>query len=152
CGTWIGNLTLPVTVPIHFVVAPDWRLLSYSVCIVFATALLCGLLPALKAAGKGVNQVLKRGERQTGSAWNLRSLLVAGQLAVSIVLLVTAFLFVHNLLRATAMDPGFDVHSTVWANMRLVPDEYKDPKQTKQMALVGSALEQLRALPGVESA
>jgi predicted permease len=68
------------------------------------------------------------------------------------VLLVTAFLFVHNLLRATSMDPGFDIRRTAWAYMRLVPDEYNDPKQIKQMALVRSALQELRALPGVESA
>jgi predicted permease len=152
CATWMGRLTLPVPAPIHFVFAPDWRLLSYSLGAVFASALLCGLLPALKAAGKDVNPVLKREERQTAGAWNLRNALVVGQLAVSIVLLATAFLFVHNLLRATSMNPGFDVQHTLWAHMRLVPDEYKDPGQARQMALVRAALERLRALPGVESA
>jgi predicted permease len=152
CATWLGKFTLPVPAPIHFVIAPDWRLLGYSLCAVLASALLCGLLPALKAAGKDVNRVLKREERQAGGAWNLRSVLVAGQLAVSIVLLATAFLFVHNLLRATTMDPGFDIHHTTWSYMRLVPDEYKEPDQGRQMALVRLALERLRALPGVESA
>ena len=99
-----------------------------------------------------MNHALKQEERQTARAWNLRSVLVAGQLAVSIVLLTTGFLFVHNLLRATSMDPGFDVHHTIWAYMRLVPEEYNDPDQTKQMAVVRSALEHLHALPGVESA
>lgn len=152
CSNWIGKLNLPVPIPLHVVIVPDWRLLSYFLCVVFASALFCGLLPALKAAGKDVNHVLKQEQRQTGNAWNLRSFLVAGQLAIAIVLLVTAFLFVHNLLRATAMDPGFDVHRTIWAYMRLVPDEYKDLNQTKQMALVRSTLERLRVLPGVESA
>ncbi len=152
CSTLMGKLTLPVPIPIHFVIVPDWRLLSYSVCAVLVSALLCGLLPALKAVRKDVNHTLKQDERQTAGAWNLRSFLVAGQLAVSIVLLVTAFLFVHNLLRATTMDPGFDVHHTVWAYMRLVPDEYKESHQTRQVNLVRSTLEQLRALPGVESA
>ncbi len=82
---------------------------------------------------------------------NVRSVLVAGQLAVSIVLLSAASLFVHNLLRAASMNPGFDVHHTVWAYMRLVPDKYQEPDQSKQMALARSALERLRALPGVES-
>jgi predicted permease len=152
CSTLMGKLTLPVPIPIHFVIQPDWRLLSYCVCAVLVSALLCGLLPALKAVRKDVNQVLKQDEHQTAGAWNLRTFLVVGQLAVSIVLLVTAFLFVHNLLRATSMDPGFDVQHTIWAYMRLVPDEYKDSHQARQVNLVRSTLEQLRAIPGVESA
>ena len=50
------------------------------------------------------------------------------------------------------MNPGFDVQHTIWAYMRLVPDEYKDADQAKQTSLVRAAVERLRALPGVESA
>ena len=152
CAKGINNLALPVPLPIHLVVSPDWRLLWYSLCIVFVSALLCGLLPALKAVGKDVSHTLKLGGRQTARAGNLRSVLVAGQLAVSIVLLTTGFLFVHNLLRATSMNPGFDVHHTIWAYMRLVPEEYNDADQAKQMSLVHSALERLDSLPGVQAA
>ncbi|MGA2738592.1 MAG: ABC transporter permease, partial [Bryobacteraceae bacterium] len=152
CAKGINSLALPVPLPIHLVVSLDWRLLWYSLGIVLVCALVCGLLPALKAVRKDVNRALKREERQTGRTWNLRSILVAGQLAVSIVLLTTGFLFLHNLLRATSMNPGFDVRHTLWVYMRLVPDQYNDPDQAKQMAVVRSALEHLRALPGVDSA
>jgi predicted permease len=152
CAKGINSLALPVPLPIHLVVSPDWRLLWYSLCIVFVSALLCGLLPALKAVRKDVNYAIKQEERQTARTWNLRSLLVAAQLAVSIVLLTTGFLFVHNLLRATSMNPGFDVHHTIWAYMRLVPEEYNDADQTRQMSVVRAALERLRTLPGVQAA
>ncbi len=152
CAKGINSLALPVPLPIHLVVSPDWRLLWYSLCIVFVSALLCGLLPALKAVRKDVSHALKQEERQTARTWNLRSVLVAGQLAVSIVLLTTGFLFVHNLLRATSMNPGFDVHHTIWAYMRLVPEKYGDADQTKQMSVVRSALERLHTLPGVQAA
>ena len=152
CANAMGKITFPVPVPIHLVIWPDWRLMWYSLGAVAASALLCGLLPALKAAKRDVNDALKQDQRQTGRAWNLRSILVAGQLAASVVLLATGFLFVHNLLRATSMNPGFDVHHTIWAYMRLVPEKYTDADQKKQMAVVHSALEQLRALPGVEFA
>jgi predicted permease len=152
CAKGINNLALPVPVPVHLVVSPDWRLLWYALGVVLVSALVCGLLPALKAVRKDVSHALKQGERQTARTWNLRSILVAGQLAVSIVLLTTGFLFVHNLLRATSMNPGFDVRHTIWAYMRLVPEQYNEPDQAKQMAVVRSALERLRALPGVESA
>jgi predicted permease len=152
CAKVINNLTLPVPVPIHLVVSPDWRLFWYSLCAVLVSTLLSGLLPAFNAVRKDVNLTLKQEERQTVRSWNLRSVLVAGQLAVSIVLLAMGFLFVHNLLRATSMDPGFNVSGTIWAYMRLVPDKYNDPEQAKQMSVVRLALERLRALPGVESA
>jgi predicted permease len=152
CAKAVNNLNLPVPVPIHLVVSPDWRLLWYSLATVLVSGLLCGLLPALKAVRGDVNHALKQEERQIGRRWSLRSVLVAGQLAVSIVLLATGFLFLHNLLRATSMNPGFNVHHTIWAYMRLVPDKYNDPGQNKQMELVKSALDKLRALPGVSSA
>ncbi len=152
CTRVINNLTLPIPVPIHLVVSPDWRLLWYSLSIALLSALICGLLPALKAVKRDVNLAMKQEEHQTTRAWNLRSFLVAGQLAVSVVLLATGFLFLHNLLLAAAMNPGFDVHHTIWAYMRLVPDKYKDPAQARQMSLVRRALDQLRALPGVEAA
>lgn len=152
CARLIRNLTLPVPVPVEIVVLPDWRLLWYSLGAVLVSALLCGLLPALKAVRRDVNTTLKQEEHQVPRTWSLRSVLVAGQLAVSIVLLATGLLFVHNLLRATSMNPGFDAQHSIWAYMRLVPDRYKDADQSKQRSLVRSALERLRNLPGVQSA
>jgi predicted permease len=152
CATAINHLTLPVPIPVHLVISPDWRLLWYSLCTVVVSALLSALLPALKAVRKDVNVALKQEEHQIVRGWNLRSVLVAGQLAVSIVLLAAGLLFVHNLLRATSMNPGFNVDHTIWAYMRLAPDKYNDSDQTKQMSVVRLALERLRALPGVESA
>jgi predicted permease len=150
CARLVMNLDLPVPAPIHLIVAPDWRLLAYASVLAALTALLAGLMPALKAVRRNVNPMLKTSERQTAPIWGLRSILVAGQLAVSIVLLAAGFLFLQNLLRATSMNPGFDVRHTAWAYMRLVPENYKD--RARQMALVNQALERLRALPGVETA
>ena len=48
------------------------------------------------------------------SFWNLRSALVAGQLALSTMLLATGILFVRNLADASSMNPGFDLEQTVW--------------------------------------
>ena len=152
CARLLKNLVLPIPAPLRVVVLPDWRLMLYSLGIVFLSALLCGLLPALRAVRKDVNTALKQEERHTARTWNLRSLLVAGQLAVSIVLLAAGFLFLHNLLRATAMNPGFNISHTLWAYMRLVPDQYKDAGQAKQTSLINTVLGHIRAMPGVESA
>jgi len=150
CARVVSNINLPLPVPVHLVIAPDLRLLEYSLCMVLATVLISGFLPALQAARRDVNVVLKAEERQTGRTWGLRSVLVAGQLAITVVLLAAGFLFLHNLLRATSLNPGFDVNHLVWANMRLVPERY--PSAASQTAMVNTALERLRANPGVEDA
>ena len=135
----VSSLRLPLPIPIHLVVKPDWRLIFYCAIVAILSALISGLMPALTAVRKDVNDALKSSQHQTERSWGLRSLLVAGQLAVSIVLLATGFLFIHNLLRATSMNPGFDPKHAIWAYMRLVPERYKD--QTKERALVELALD-----------
>jgi predicted permease len=80
-------------------------------------------------------------------AW--RKALVAGQVAVSLVLLVTAFLFLRNLGRITATNPGFDVEHLVWAEVSLVPDRY--PPEAHSV-WVEDVVAELRALPGVQAA
>jgi putative ABC transport system permease protein len=149
-GRLLSNLTLPLPVPVQVVVKADLRLLLYTCVMVLLSTLISGLMPALKAVRKDVNDVLKREQDPTGEAWGLRGILVAGQMAVSIVLLATGFLFIHNLLRATSMNPGFDLNHTVWTYMRLVPGKYAD--RTKERLLADEALLRLRALPGVSAA
>jgi predicted permease len=151
CAKLIDKIAFPLPIPIHPVISPDPRLLWYLLGAILVSALCCGLLPALRVVRRDPNQALKQEEPQAGHAWNLRSILVSGQLAASIVLLAAAFLFVHNLLRATSSNPGFDVDHTIWAYMRLVPERYTDAGQNKQLAIVHTALEELRLLPGVDS-
>jgi predicted permease len=149
CGQLLSKVRLPLPIPIQLVLTPDWRLLVYCLTVAMGSALVSGLMPALKAVRRDVNNALKSNERQTERS-TLRSALVGGQVAVTLVLLATGLLFIHNLLRATSMSPGFDTRHTAWAYMRLVPEKYKDP--ARATALVEEALDRLRALPGVEAA
>jgi predicted permease len=147
----MSRIALPLPIPIQLQIEPDWRLLIYSVAIAFACALLCGLMPALKATRANVNSVLKTEERQTGGGrWNLRNALVVGQLAVSILLLAVGSLFLRNLMKSTSMSPGFDVDHTLWSYMRLVPEKYAQPE--RGATLINAAMDRLHAIPGVESA
>jgi predicted permease len=141
---------LPTPIPIQFLIRPDWTLLGYSIAIALATSVAAGLLPSIKAT-RGISAALKMGERQvSNSRWALRNVLVAGQLAVSIVLLSAAVLFTRNLVGASTRNPGFDVDHTAWAFMRLVPQNY--PNADKIRPLVNTAVERLRTLPGIEAA
>jgi len=152
----MNRVQLPVPVPIQLQIQPDWRLLLYSACVALISALVAGVMPALKATRTGVSDTLKLQQRQAGNQrWTLRNALVIGQLAVSVVLLATGFLFVRNMTKALTMHPGFDAEHTIWAYVRLVPEKYFPEKHSgpeKAHAWIREALDQLRSLPGVESA
>ncbi|HTA45368.1 MAG TPA: ABC transporter permease [Bryobacteraceae bacterium] len=150
CGRLLSNLTLPLPVPIQVVARPDGRLLLYASLMVILSTLIAGLMPAFKAVRTDVNTVLKREQGRTGGVWGLRGAMVTGQLAVSVVLLATGFLFIHNLVRATSMNPGFDIDHTIWTYMRVVPERYTDP--VRQRLVIDGALRRLRSLPGVSAA
>ena len=147
----ISRIQLPLPLPFQLHIAPDWRLLAYSAALAGASALFCGLLPALKATRADLNSALKRQEFPDGRRrWNMRNALVVAQLAISTLLLAAGLLFLQNLSRSTSMNPGFDVDHTLWASMRLVPARY--PTHQSTQALVNAALDSLRALPGIEAA
>jgi len=147
----MGNIRLPLPVPIQFVIQPDWRLLAYAAAVATLCCLATGLVPALRATHAGLSDALKHDEHQTArTRWTLRNALVTGQLAASIVLLAAGFLFLRNLVNASTSSPGFDLQHTIWSFMRLVPESY--PTTEKREALISAALERLSTLPGVESA
>lgn len=147
----LNKVALPLPVPIRLAIEPDWRLLAYAAGVAVASALMAGLLPALAATRGGTNEALKSGEHQlSGHKAKLRNALVVAQLAVSVIVLVTAALFVRNLLRSTSMDPGFDLEHTTWAQMRPVPET--NPTEQNKLSLIRTSLDALRVLPGIESA
>jgi predicted permease len=150
CTNIMNRVQLPLPIPVQLLIQPDWRLLFYSIVVATGSALVAGLMPALKATRGGVSAALKLEERQVGGRWTLRNALVVGQLAVSVVLLATGFLFVRNMTKSMSMNPGFDAEHAAWADMRVVPEKYTTAEQRR--SLTRGALNELRALPGVEAA
>jgi len=146
----MNRVQLPLPIPMQLLIQPDWRLLLYSMAVALVSALAAGLMPALKATREGVSTALKLTDRQVGGRWTLRNALVVGQLAVSVVLLTTGFLFVRNMTKVMSMSPGFDAEHTVWAYMRLVPEKYTTVEQNR--SVISNALSELRAMPGVGAA
>jgi predicted permease len=146
----LSGIRIPTPLPIELVIQPDRMLLAYSVALAFAVTLATGLVPALKGTRAGIGGALKQGGRQAGPAgYALRNALVVGQLAVSILLLSVGLLFLRNLMYATSFNAGFDTNHTVVATFQTVWGTYK-PREFA--GLVDTALERLRALPGVEAA
>ncbi|MGE0555299.1 MAG: ADOP family duplicated permease [Gemmatimonadales bacterium] len=99
---------LPLPLPIHLDLALDWRVLAFATAVAVVAGVLFGLAPALQATRLDLATVIR--DESTGggrSKGRLRSVLVAGQVAVSVVLLVAAGLFVRSLGVLKGIDPGF---------------------------------------------
>jgi predicted permease len=127
-------------------VAPDWRVATFAAAVACVACLLAGVMPALHAVRGGSSPVLKQ-VRARGSGRLGRSLVVA-QLAISMVLLVGAALFIGTLVKLRSVDRGFETGGVLVANVRMLQPA---PKPRVQ-AVKNTLLERLKRLPGVRAA
>ena len=137
--------------PLDLDLSLDLRVLAFTICAALATALLFGLAPAFRATRVDLNQVMKENARaalRTGRV-NLRHALVVGQVALSLVLLVAAGLFLGTLRRLLDLDPGFTRHNVL---IITADAEQAEVPAGKRLATYREILNRLRALPGVSSA
>jgi predicted permease len=89
----------------------DARVLAFTVLISMMTGVLFGIIPAIKASGTDVNEVLKTGGRGGALGWThnrLRGLLVISEIALALVALVGSGLFLRSMQNAQQFNPGFE--------------------------------------------
>ena len=140
----LARVALPIPVPIRLDIAPDWRVASYCAAACLLATFVCGLLTAWQALKRPVGPDLPRERRS-----RLRGALVIVQIATSVVVLTTGFLFLRNLVSANAISPGFDVRHTLRADVNLPPVRYDTPQQKTHF--ITEALRELGAVPGIET-
>lgn len=131
--------------------SPDWRLLGFMGGLAILTSVLFGLTPAFRATRTTPGAVLKAGGRgmtSGGERFGLRRLLVVAQVALSLVLLFGALLFARSLQKVLSVDAGFKQDGVVIAHVDFSKLEL--PKERRQ-EYKRELLDQLRAVPGVES-
>jgi putative ABC transport system permease protein len=128
-----------------FSVSPDWRVFAFTAAICVAACVVAGLAPALHAVRTNLNPVLKV-VRAHGPA-RLGKLLVVTQIAISMILVVAATLFVGTLITLQSVERGFDSNGVIVVNVRSSQPYPAAGAMTVQRALV----ERLRTLPGVRS-
>ncbi len=141
----------PVPQPVAIAVGMNWRVIGFAFALTLLTALVFGLLPALRASRPDVVSVLKdEGRGQSGAKSRLRSALVVAQIAFSLVALVCAGLFLRSLRESRAMELGFSDP----ARVLLVSTDFNlsGLKEAEAMAAADRLLERARALPGVQQA
>jgi predicted permease len=146
----LSNFQLPIPLPIQFDFNVDLRVLAFAALLVPATALLFGLAPALRATRPDIATVLKAGPAggARGRRFGMRNTLVAAQMAVSVVLLVTAGLFLRSLHNAAAIDVGFKPDHILIAAVDPRIHGYSDAGTATFLAQLR---QRVAALPGVRS-
>ena len=129
--------------------APDLRVLAFTMGVAVLTGLLFGLAPALRATSVSPNNVLKEHARgMVGSRFNLGRALVTGQVALSLMLLVGAGLFLGTLRNLLSIDLGFSRHNILLVRAGLMQTNVPKAQRPRvYREIVG----RLRAIPGVSS-
>jgi predicted permease len=123
-------------------VALSWRVIGGAAAIALLCASICGLLPALAASRWSVIDVLRRGTTPSPREARLRRVLVAGEVALAFVLLVSMALVGRTLLRVLAVDPGFDVRGVLALQISLPAASYPGPDRVASFyAALQNALE-----------
>jgi predicted permease len=109
------NMATPSPNPVPLSLTPDLTVLGFTLGIAVVTALLFGMLPAFRATGVELTPALKdgRGSSSATTRGALARSLIVGQVALSVVLLVVAGLFVRSLIHLSDVDMGFDEHDVL---------------------------------------
>ncbi len=140
---------LPQSFPNLRAVTLDPQVLWFTLGISLATGLLFGLAPAAGAARGNLAGALREGDRG-GRGKRLGRLLVAGEVAAVLVLLVGAGLVLRSLAQLSRVNPGFDPRGVIAWQMFLPPTRYPNP--AAERTFYRAVLEQVQSLPGVQSA
>jgi predicted permease len=142
---WPGNL--PRAEEIHI----DWRVLCFGVGISLLCGLLFGLTPALRVPLHRLEKALRAGGRSVaGNSRRLHSPFVISEIALALVLLVSAGMLGHSLLRLSSLNPGFNAHNVLAARFALSPKALDNPAQTR--SAWQDILDRARRQPEVEFA
>jgi len=152
---WLVNLLtalkpavpLPVNVEFH----TDWRVLTFTLLLSVLAGITFGLVPALQASKHDLVPALKDHSQQLGERrrmFSLRNVLVIGQVALSIVVLIGAGLFLRSLNHARAINPGFDAEHILTLSFNTAAQKYD---ATKAEQFYQQLTNRVQALPGVQS-
>ncbi|HEX2444157.1 MAG TPA: ABC transporter permease [Vicinamibacterales bacterium] len=147
----IATPTLPVPIPVVLDLRMDLRVLFFTLLVTTIAGTVAGLMPALKASRPNLVDALRSAPAppRVGGRWTLRDALVAGQMATTAVLLVTAGLLARSVLASRSADVGFRADGLAIVSADLGLARYDAPRAEQFWR---RALERVSALPGVESA
>jgi predicted permease len=128
----------------------DWRVLLFALTVALLSGFLFGLAPALRAPVRELEQVLRGGGRSVaGSSRRLHGSFVVSELALAVVLLVSAGMLGHTLLHLSSLDPGVNLRNVLVSRMALSPSTLANTDRIR--AAWQDVLERARRVPGVQA-
>jgi putative ABC transport system permease protein len=146
-----GATLLTGQIPRAEEISIDGRVLLFVLGASILTGILAGTTPALRAGRSDLNDALKEGGRSEGAVGiRTRRLLIVCEVALSLVLLMGAAVMLRSLLALRNVDAGIDPHNVLTMNVSLPETRYPTP--ARRSSFYDTALQRLRALPGVEAA
>jgi predicted permease len=149
---WVSNLRLTSVLPVSLDFGLDWRVLTYTFGAAICAGVIAGLWPALRVVRSSVNEVLReagRGSDAGPSSHRVRGVLVAAQIAGSLMLLIVGGLFVRSLQSLQRVYVGFEADHLL--NVVLDPHEVGYDK-AHTTTFYKELKDRVPTLPGVQSA
>jgi len=128
----------------------DWRVLAFTLAIAVASAIIAGLVPALRAARPRLQQTLREGGRGSVTRDRLRPVLVGAEVALAITLLVGSGLLIRSAWLMQHVDPGFDPRGVLTARLILPAAHYATPQAV--LRAYTEIRDEAARIPGVQSA
>jgi predicted permease len=150
-GTRAALALLPASLPRTEEIGLDGHVLLFTAAVSLFAGLLFGLTPALKTSRQGMNQTLKEGGRGAGGMRHrAQNIFVVTELALAMVLMISAGLMVRSLARLWQVDPGFDPHHVLSFGLSFPPALMNAGPATIRAAF-RDLDRRLEAIPGVEA-
>jgi predicted permease len=148
----LGNLHFATDIPLDFNFTIDSTVLGYALLIAVISGVLAGLMPGLRASNTNLVESLKEGGRTSAvgaGRQRLRDILLVTQVAVSLVLLVCAALFLQSTMNAAKQDLGMQIKNRVVMGMDTDLSHYD---KERSQSFYRNLLERVHTIPGIESA
>ncbi|HEY1578689.1 MAG TPA: ABC transporter permease [Terracidiphilus sp.] len=143
--------SLPRIQPSGKLFALDWRVLAFAAAMSVLTAVVFGVLPAIIACRNGFENALRDSGQRAGMGKRGRrslSAIAAGEIALSLTLIIGASLLVRTFIALNSVKPGFESHNVVLMTMPLSGDRHDTAAGVA--AMVRDARSRLAAIPGIE--
>lgn len=140
----------PGSLPRAEEIALDWHVLLFAMGVSLLSGILFGLAPALRVPARQLEQTLRAGARSVvGSSRRLHSVFVITEIALAVVLLVSAGMLGRTLVHLSSLDPGVNIRNVLTARMALSPGTLADPAKIR--VAWQDVLDNARRLPGVQA-
>ena len=148
-GLYLFKGVLPADTPRLSEVSIDWRVLVFTAALAILTGIVFGLVPALHASRAALTESLNSGGRgsSVSGSQRFRSFLVAGEVALAVLLVIAAGLLIRSFWTLSHVNPGFQPEQILTA--RITPSESFCNDPSRCITFYRSLQDSIRALPGV---